>query len=889
MSPNRQSEGVNGDAHGAPESLLRAIAVCDLVDSTALIEQLGDRKGAAFMQQLDRFARDLLQRHQGREIDKTDGFLLLFERPIQAVAFAVEYQRMLRRLGEMEFLPLKARIAVHVGDVLVWENSSDDVARGAKPVEVEGLAKPVAARLMQLALPGQILMTGVAQALVARSQSEMGGENDLVWKEHGRYRLKGVPEAVVVFEVGERDIAPLATPSQNAKAYRDVPWWRRRTALAIEGLAVIAVGCAVAYFSLRSTDAIAFAKRDWVVVGDMVNQTGEPVLNDSLQTAFRVSLEQSRYVNVISDLKARSVLRLMQRDPESTKIDRDIGSDVALRAGAKALVLPTVTELGGLVRVTLEVVDPHTHNTVYSETAEGSGMASILPSLDSAERKLRLRLGEALTAVTADSGPLPQVMTSNMDALRAYALGLQAYAHANAKDALELFRHATKLDPSFALAYIGMARVYISNDDDATARTYLEKADQSKDRLPPRDQLYLEAWLAQFGPPQQMFDKWHLLGKMYPDYYAAHFNYAHYKWELENRAEEALAALAPVISETDPLRAVGFNMRGALYAAEGRYDEAVEDFKMAIKLGDPEQGSYYAGTLASARHFAEAEHELDSAGHNDIATGDVFHTLEKIAIEVDQGNWERAHAIAHTNLAAARKVGAGPALRYEAINTSLDAYDSADHAALAASTKELIAKARSMLVTDDAHANYPNVFVLLFGAFLASNAGDRDLAAATRDFAAPYVTVDGYANLRHMLTIVDASLLLQNNQAASAVDALEKDIDGSELYLTHAVLAEALQKAGKDSAAVEQANWLVANRGRAYVEVNIDQILQARNVAESDLALLRLAEIAATSGHAQEARQQLSRFESTWPGAHRPASVQRRMDDLAKRLTSTRG
>ncbi len=74
----------------------------------------------------------------------------------------------------MEFLPLKARIAIHVGDVLVWENSSDDIARGAKPVEVEGLAKPVAARLMHLALPGQILMTGVAQALVARSQIRTG-------------------------------------------------------------------------------------------------------------------------------------------------------------------------------------------------------------------------------------------------------------------------------------------------------------------------------------------------------------------------------------------------------------------------------------------------------------------------------------------------------------------------------------------------------------------------------------------------------------------------------------------------------------------------------------------------------------------------------------------
>ena len=887
MSPNATEQLAS--AQSGPESVLRAIAVSDLVDSTALIEQLGDRKGAAFMQQLDRFARDILQRHRGREIDKTDGFLLLFERPVQAVAFAIEYQRLLRRLGEMEFLPLKARIGIHVGDVMLWENSSDDIARGAKPVEVEGIAKPIAARLMHLAAPGQILLSGVAQSLVSRSQDELETEGELLWKEHGRYRLKGVPEPVTVVEVGERDIAPLITPSRHAKAYRDVPWWRRRTALAVEMAALFAMAASAIYFSLRSPEAIAFGKRDWVVVGDMINQTGEPILNDSLQTAFRIGLEQSRYVNVVSDLKARSVLQLMQRDPETTRIDRSIGSDVALRAGAKALVLPTVTELGGLVRVTLEVVDPRTRGTVYSETSEGSGFVSILPSLDNAERQLRLRLGEAMTAVTADSVPLPQVTTANMDALRAYALALQAYAHANDKDALELYRHATKLDPSFALAYIGIARIYISSDDDATAREFAEKAIQLKDRLPARDQLYLEAWLAQFGPPQPMFDKWRLLGKLYPDYYAAHFNYAYFKWEWENRATDALDALQPALSESDPLRAVAFNMQGALHAADGKYAEAVDDFETAIKLGDPEQGSYYAGTLASARHFGAAEQQLDHASPSGIPTKDIFHDREKIAIAVDQGDWDRAHTIAQASLAEAKKIGAVSVVRYQAINAGLNYFDSADRAARTAAIKELITSARAALVADDAHANYPNVFILLFGAFLASNNGDPELAMTTREVAQPYMTASGYANLRHMLTLVDAALSLENNQPELAVDALQKDIDGSELYLTHAILMESLQRADKNSAALEQGTWLVAHRGRAYIEANIDQILQATNVAESDLALLRMAEMSAASGHVDDARRYLDQFKSAWPDAHRPAFAQRRVDGVSKRLTSPRG
>ena len=43
--------------------------------------------------------------------------------------------------------------------VTLRENAPEDVARGAKPVEVEGLAKPLAARVMSLARGGQTLLT----------------------------------------------------------------------------------------------------------------------------------------------------------------------------------------------------------------------------------------------------------------------------------------------------------------------------------------------------------------------------------------------------------------------------------------------------------------------------------------------------------------------------------------------------------------------------------------------------------------------------------------------------------------------------------------------------------------------------------------------------------
>ena len=118
---------------------------------------------------------------------------------------------------------------------MIWENAPGDVQRGAKKTEVEGLVKPVAARLMQLALPGQILLSGVAYDIAHRAQGELGELLDNVrWRTHGRYRFKGVPEPVPVFEVGEEGLAPLKPPPWTSKAHRETPIWRRPIAVALE-------------------------------------------------------------------------------------------------------------------------------------------------------------------------------------------------------------------------------------------------------------------------------------------------------------------------------------------------------------------------------------------------------------------------------------------------------------------------------------------------------------------------------------------------------------------------------------------------------------------------------------------------------------------------------
>jgi predicted ATPase len=187
---------------------IRALLLTDVIASTRLSERLGDVAMAEVWASHDRAARDLLPLHGGREIDKTDGMLLMFARAADAVAYALAYHRALAALP----VPLQARAGLHVGAVVLRENSVADVARGAKPLEVDGLAKPMAARVMSLAGGAQILVTPDALA-------DLGDDHPWRQQSHGHWVMKGVSEPIELFEIGD-DPARFNPPEGNDKVYR---------------------------------------------------------------------------------------------------------------------------------------------------------------------------------------------------------------------------------------------------------------------------------------------------------------------------------------------------------------------------------------------------------------------------------------------------------------------------------------------------------------------------------------------------------------------------------------------------------------------------------------------------------------------------------------------
>ena len=197
------------------------LLLTDIVDSTKVTEELGDEGAALLWESHDRRARSLLAQWRGREIDKSDGMLVLFGSVDDAVGFALKYHESLRGLEPA----ISARAAVHTGPVLLRHNPAPDVALGAKPLEVDGIAKPLVARLMGIAQGGQTVLSAAAL-------DGMGAAARAMLDAHpwGHWQLKGIHDPVLVYGVGLDATAPAVdTPKAWRVGKRGDIWLPVRT------------------------------------------------------------------------------------------------------------------------------------------------------------------------------------------------------------------------------------------------------------------------------------------------------------------------------------------------------------------------------------------------------------------------------------------------------------------------------------------------------------------------------------------------------------------------------------------------------------------------------------------------------------------------------------
>ncbi len=200
---------------------LLTLLFTDIVGSTQLKQQLGDREGVALIQRHHALVREILSRFKDAEEISTSGdsFFLVFAKPSEAAKFALLLQARLGAIAKATGPPILDRIGIHFGEVVI-----EDTEGGTKAKDLYGLQVDTCARIMSLAQANQILMTRFVfdnARQVLRGQ-DVEGVGALSWLNHGPYLLKGVEEPLEVCEVGETGKGPLTPPTSSEKARRHV-------------------------------------------------------------------------------------------------------------------------------------------------------------------------------------------------------------------------------------------------------------------------------------------------------------------------------------------------------------------------------------------------------------------------------------------------------------------------------------------------------------------------------------------------------------------------------------------------------------------------------------------------------------------------------------------
>ncbi len=164
--------------------------------------------------------------------------------------------------------------------------------------------------------------------------------------------------------------------------------------------------------------------KDTIVLADFANTTGDPVFDGTLRQGLAVQLEQSPFLNLISEERMQAVLRLMGQ-PSDARLTPGIARDICERTGSVAVLDGTIASLGSQYVVGLRAKDCHTGNVLVEEQIQTAKKEDVLNALGEIASKFRSRVGESLTTVQKYNTPLAEATTSSMEALKAYSAGWQ--------------------------------------------------------------------------------------------------------------------------------------------------------------------------------------------------------------------------------------------------------------------------------------------------------------------------------------------------------------------------------------------------------------------------------------------------------------------------------
>jgi serine/threonine protein kinase/tetratricopeptide (TPR) repeat protein len=363
------------------------------------------------------------------------------------------------------------------------------------------------------------------------------------------------------------------------------PWFLRAKTLMGMALGTLSIVALLIGYSLHWGRRPALAAKDTIVLGDFANTTGDPVFTDALREGLAADLNQSTFLNILSQKRIDQQLRYMGR-PVDTPLTPEVAQEVGRRESSKATLLGSISGIGSHYVITLKAVNCENGDLLGIEQVEADRREQILAKLHEAGTKMREKLGESLASIHRYDTPVEQATTPSLEALQAYSRALLVRHSRGDTAALPLLKQAVQLDPNFAVAYVDLGTVYFNSSETALAIAATQKAYTLRDRVSERERFRIDS-----------------------SYYGI------VTGELEKEAQ-----IYELWKETYPRDEIPYQNLALYDGYLGQYDRALAGYNEARQLEPNDALNYVnlAGTYMSLNRFDEAQAVLDEAAKHKL-------------------------------------------------------------------------------------------------------------------------------------------------------------------------------------------------------------------------------------------------------------------------------
>ncbi len=411
----------------------RAILFTDIVGSTRYFAAHGDQAGMRMLDVHNNALFPLIEQANGRVVKTIgDSIMAVFVQPVNAVRAAFALQRRLEAVRAT--LPqqdqIHIRVGVHYG--LVMEKDND----------VFGDTVNLAERVKSSAEADQVFISRALRDLVRTDPR-------FTLESVGARELKGATEPVELFQLTD---AP-----ELQKRTVVVRLFRRGVRAVLHQPALSAVLLAVALVIggglwWRSRKVVTTSAIDSIAILPFVNQTRDPdteYLSDGLTESIINSLTQLQNLRVSP---RSSVFRYKGKDTDPLAAGNELN--------VRAILAGRLVQRGDSLTVSVELLDVRDNKQVWGEQYNRK-VSDALAVQQEISREISERLRTRLTS--DEEQRLAKRGTSDPEAYQFYLKGRYYWNRrtaVNIKKALDQFQQAVARDPTYALAYVGLADCY---------------------------------------------------------------------------------------------------------------------------------------------------------------------------------------------------------------------------------------------------------------------------------------------------------------------------------------------------------------------------------------------------------------------------------------------